>query len=109
MSRSTLALLLLPLSILLIGCPARPQPLDQPHIILAEGAYVHEKSGMTFPIAVGDFQRGAVQRYDREGLDVSAGYNLFDSRRQIIATVYVYPAPSLLSIGSPPQTVDSAR
>ena len=70
---------------------------------------MHEKSGMTFPIAVGDFQRGSLQRYDQEGLDVSAGYNLFDTKRQIIATVYVYPAPPLVSIGSPPQTVASAR
>ena len=109
MSRSALALVLLPLSILLIGCPTRPRPVDQPQVTSADGAYVHEKSGMTFPIAVGDFQRVMVQRYDQDGLDVSAGYNLFDSRRQIAATVYVYPAPSLVSIGSPSQTVTSAR
>ena len=109
MSTLFVALLLLPLSILLIGCPARPRPLGQPQAILADGAYVHEKSGMTFPIAVGDFQRAQIQRYDQEGLDISAGYNLFDSSRQIIVTVYVYPAPSLVSIGSPPETVASAQ
>lgn len=109
MPRLIPALLLLPLSFLLVGCPARPRPLDQPRAIFAEGAWAHDKSGMTFPIAVGDFQRGTVQRYDQEGLDVSVGYNLFDSRRQIIATVFVYPAPSLVSIGSPTETVASAR
>lgn len=107
MSRFTAPILLL--SLVLIGCPARPRPLDQPQLIVAHGAYVHEKSGMTFPIAVGDFQRATVQRYDQDGLDVSAGYNLFDAKRQIIATVYVYPAPSLVSIGSSPETVESAR
>lgn len=105
------ALLLLPLSFLLIliGCPARPRPLDQPQAIIADGAFIHDKSGMTFPIAVGEFQRGMLQRYDQDGLDMSVGYNLYDSRRRIITTVYVYPAPPLISIGSPPETVASAR
>jgi hypothetical protein len=109
MSRFVLALLLLSISTLFVGCPPRPRPIDQPQVIFSDGAYVHEKSGMTFPIAVGDFQRGAIQRYDQEGWDISTAYGLFDARRQIAVTVYVYPAPSLVSIGSPPQTVDSAR
>src|ERR1700704_496585 len=109
MTMRATALLLLPLSFLLIGCPARPRPLDQPQAIIADGAFRHDKSGMTFPIAVGEFQRGMLQRYDQDGLDVSVGYNLYDSRRQIITTVYGYPAPPLVSIGSPPETVASAR
>lgn len=64
---------------------------------------------MTFPIAVGEFHRGDIHRYDQDGLDVSVGYNLLDDRRQIIATIYVYPAPPLVSIGSSPETVASVR
>lgn len=109
MTRRATALLLLPLSFLLVGCLARPRPLDQPQAIIADGAFRHDKSGMTFPIAVGEFQRGVLQRYDQDGLDLSVGYNLYDSRRQIITTDYVYPAPPLVSIGSPPETVTSAR
>lgn len=109
MTRLAAVLLFLSLSVLLVGCPVRPRPLDQPQVILADGAYAHEKSGMTFPLAVGDFRRSLVQRYDQEGLDVSAGYDLYDSRYKIAVTVYVYPAPPLVSIGSPPETIAAAR
>lgn len=109
MTRLWTALLIVPLSLLLAACPARPRPLNQPQTIFAEGAYAHQKSGMTFPIAIGEFHRGSIQHYDQDGLDVGVSYNLLDDRRQIIATVYVYPAPPLVSIGSPPETVASAR
>lgn len=97
------------LSSLLAGCPARPRPFNQPQVIFAEGAYTHERSGMTFPLAVGDFRRSLIQRYDQDGLDLSAGYDLYLRQQKIAATVYVYPSPSLVSIGSPPGTVVSAR
>jgi len=109
MIRLAAALFLLPLPFLLVGCPARSHPLNQPQAIIADGALRHDKSGMTFPIAVGEFQRRVLQRYDQDGLDVSVGYNLYDSRRQIVVTVYVYPVPPLVSIGSPSETVTSAR
>lgn len=64
---------------------------------------------MTFPLTVGEFRRGVVHRYDQDGIDVSAGYDLYDSRYTIAVTVYVYPAPPLVSIGSPPETIASAR
>ena len=64
---------------------------------------------MIFPVSVGDFQRVSLVRYDADGLDVSAGYNLVTSLDGIVATVYVYPAPSLVSIGSPSEAVASAR
>ena len=96
------------LSISLVGCPARPRPLAQPQTILTEGSYTH-RSGMTFPLAVEGFRRSIVQRYDQEGLDVSAGYDLYDPSHKIAATVYVYPAPSLVSIGSPPEVVETAH
>src|SRR5260370_37322414 len=38
-----------------------------------------------------------------------AGYNLLAPGRAVAATVYVYPAPSLISIGSPSDVVASAR
>src|SRR5258708_28298148 len=61
------------------------------------------------PERVADFQRDLVLRYDADGLDVSAGYNLVSASQRIAATVYVYPAPSLVSIGSPPNVVAGAR
>jgi hypothetical protein len=51
----------------------------------------------------------AISRYDEAGLDMSAGYNFELPDSDIVATVYVYPAPSLLSIGSPSDVAQSAR
>lgn len=109
MSKIAIAVLTVCLSLFLAGCPVRPRPLSQPETIVAEGAYVHEKSGMTFPLSVGDYRRTEIIRYDEQNLDVSAGYDLYDGRRKVAATVYVYPAPSPLSIGALMNTVVSGR
>lgn len=94
----------------LFGCPTmRPRYLAQPEVIKAEGTYTHAASGMIFPSRVGNFWRSNVIRYDTEGLDLSAGYDLVTIAGSIAATVYVYPAPSLISIGSPPNVVAAAR
>jgi len=71
--------------------------------------YVHPASKITMPERVAGFQRDTILRYDVDGLDVSAGYNLVSASNQVAATVYVYPAPSLVSIGSPPDVVAGAR
>jgi hypothetical protein len=39
------------------------------------------------------FQRSNVDRYDAEGTDVGVGYNVNQPGRQIVVTVFVYPAP----------------
>jgi hypothetical protein len=52
--------------------------------------YIHAPSRFAVPSSVAGFAREAVKRYDREGRDVSVGYN----RGQAVAmTVYVYPVP----------------
>ena len=66
----------------------------------------HVASGMLFPASVDDFQRVTPFTYDAAGKDVSVGYN---AGRPIVATVYIYPAPSLESFGSPPNVVADAR
>lgn len=97
------------LAVPLSGCPSVPTPLSQPEALQASGVFVQAASGMTFPDQVDDFRRVAVTRYDKDGLDVSAGYNAVDPRAPVAATVYVYPAPSLVSIGSPAAVIASAR
>ena len=83
------------LLLLLLGCAADRAALGaEPTEIEAKGRYVHEPSGMVFPQAVLDFKRVQIFRYDKEGRDVSAGYNLERDDFVIIATVYVYPMPS---------------
>lgn len=55
--------------------------------------WVHASSGMTFPARVGPFRKFDRWQYDEAALDVSAGYGLEASGLDIVATVYVYPAP----------------
>lgn len=108
MIKITSAMFMVCSALFLVGCQVALHPLSQPEAIVSEGAYVHEKSGMTFPLAVGDYRRTAVLRYDQQSLNVSAGYDLYNGRR-VSATIYAYPAPPLLSMGSPADTVVSAR
>lgn len=58
---------------------------------------------------VADFARVQAFRYDATGSDISVGYNFQSPSSTIVATVYVYPAPPLTSIGSPPEVIQSAR
>jgi hypothetical protein len=85
------------LALLLLGCAggraALGTELAEPAEIEANGRYVHEPSGMVFPPAVLDFRRVEIYRYDKEGRDVSGGYNLERAGSPVIATVYVYPIP----------------
>lgn len=80
-----------------------------PEKIVADGAYTHAESGMTFPEQVGSFLRTDLTRYDADFNDVSAGYDAFPPTGPLSATVYVYPAPKIVSIGSPKDVVNSAR
>lgn len=97
-------------ALLLCGCPAtHTRQLAQPERVAVRGAYVHPASNITLPESIGEFQRGEVVRYDAEGLDVSAAYNCLNALHPMAATVYVYPSPSLTSIGSPPEVVEGAR
>ena len=88
---------------------ALAQAPGEPETVAAEGPYVHSATGMTFPLEVAGFNRDRILRYDKKGLDVSAGYNSSDLIRPVAATVYIFPAPSLISIGSSRETVEPAR
>lgn len=94
------------LALLLCGCPPKTQYLDSP---LPHGGEGHRESGISFPQRVGDLQRTRVVRYDKDGRDVSANYDSTDRLLRLFATVYVYPAPPLTVIGSPPEVVAQAR
>ena len=61
------------------------------------------------PETVGNFKRGTILRFDAEGLDVGVSYNLNTASRHIAATVYVYPAPHVASIGSTAEVIAGAR
>ena len=96
-------------ALVLCGCPSmHTRSLAQPERMAVQDAYVHSASKITMPESVAGFQRDAVTRYDADGLDVSAAYNLATPTHRIAATVFVYPSPSLTSIGSPPKVVAGA-
>jgi len=85
------------------------KPLSSPQVINETGSYQHKRSGFVFPNAVGPFQRGKLIRYDEDGLDVSAGYDLAALGGGVAATVYIYPSPPITSIGSGPEVVATTR
>ena len=66
-------------------------PASAAETIRTPGTFVHEFSHFSFPTNVGIAVRVSLDKYDKEGRDVSAGYNL--SSRQMAVTVFVYPAP----------------
>ena len=104
------AVVLFASTLLLCGCPtAQTRYLPEPERLAVHGDFVHSASNIIMPEKIGEFRRDLIFRYDTAGLDVSAGYGLIGPDHHIVATVYVYPAPPLISIGSPPDVVASAR
>lgn len=92
------------------GCPPVNSPSSAgPFLIHVGDDLVHQASGMDFPSRVGEFQRASGHVYNANGRDISVGYNMLGVNGTIVATVYVYPAPSLISIGSPDNVIADAR
>lgn len=73
------------------------------------GKLEHRPSKVCFPEFLGSFERGIPQYYTASGDNISVGYNLRSLTQQITVTSYVYPAPKLISIGSPAETILLAR
>ena len=74
-----------------------------------EGPYTQAPTGMTYPQTVGQFRRINVIRYKPDGSDESAGYNDTTPMHEINMTVYVFPSPPILSIGSPRSVIEDTR
>src|SRR5579862_2800443 len=90
------ALVLLGLG-LVVGCQGsffnRPAPEPQPEVIRIVGAWRHPQSGMTFPLAVGEFKRTLLLRYDKAGQNVSGRYEIDGAVSKLEADVFIFPAP----------------
>jgi hypothetical protein len=76
---------------LLVSLLTYPLRAANPFETLPDGGLRHTFSGFIFPKSIGDFERVNTKRYNEEGSDVSAGYNVGST---IVATVYAYPAPA---------------
>jgi len=95
------------LAVMLAGC--QTVQVTPPTPIHVSGYYNHPGSGMVFPERVGEFQRVQITQFAPSEKDVGVGYNSNGVRVPISATVYVYPAPRLISVGSPSSVVEDAR
>ena len=94
----------------LSGCfSSGPQYLAQPQAITMDGSYIHQPSGIMFPVRTGEFQRMAIYQFDAEGQHISVGYNRSVAGKPVAVTVYVYPSPSIKSFGSPQSVIDGTR
>lgn len=95
-------------SSLIVGCETPPEARTADSVALGPDFVGHPASGIRFPETLAGFERGELKTYDEEGKDRSFAYNRVTFLDQIVLTLYVYPAPSLVSIGSPDSVVESA-
>lgn len=92
----------------LLGCQSIQANIPTP-IYTTSGDYTHPESGMVFPESIGAFHRVQITQYTPKEKDVGVGYNINNHSFPISATVYIYPAPGIISIGSPPDVIEGAR
>ncbi len=100
---------------MLSGCPPsttrmpapRSEPLENSIEISVDGDFYHSPSEMIFPEHVEGFSRVEITQYDKEGYDVSVGYNAYGLMYNLIATIYIYPGPEMTYLGAAPETVRS--
>lgn len=100
------ALFIALMGLMLTGCLTAPY---QPQPIAASGAYTQAPTGISFPVASGIFRRVDLMQLDPPATHILAGYNSELVTQPIVFTAYIYPGPSVSSIGSPPEVVASAR
>jgi hypothetical protein len=93
----------------IIALCALPQTALGLEVMHPEGIYTQAPTGMSYPDAVDQFRRINIIRYKPDGSDESAGYNDTTPMHEINMTVYVFPSPSILSIGSPRSVVEDTR
>jgi len=95
----------------LVSCrqPTSPANQFQPVRLEVEGAYTHSPTSIELPLTAGPFGRIGITKYDEGETDVSGHYEHFVPPKRISATVYIYPAPRVVSIGSPANVIESAK
>ena len=82
------------LTLLALCTAAYAEEYDPPKDIDVTGSYTQAASGMIFPEHVLGFARTAITRYNSEGSEESADYELDQPDAQAAVTVYVFPAPA---------------
>ncbi len=93
------------LTFILTSCVT--QQYSSPQSIHVSGDYKQESTGLTFPEIIQNFRRVALTRFDEKAMNIGVGYNHLEM--PIVLTLYSYPAPEVLSIGSPPEVIAAAK
>lgn len=101
------SLILVILAVTLFSC--RSIHANNPASLHVSSEYTHVGSETVFPENIGKFQRVQITRFTPDGRDVGIGYNLNNLASPVVATVYIYPAPDLVTIGSSPDVIGTAR
>lgn len=91
----------------LAALPLVPAAAQQ--AITAPGTIAHRPAETGFPETVGEFRRSGVTRYDAEGRDMGANYNLIRPGGRVVLTIYIYPAPSVVAAPGSNATAAVAR
>ncbi len=73
------------------------------------GTVDHRAARTGFPERVGEFRRANATRYDPDGRDISASYNLIRPEGRLLISVYVYPAPGAVAAPGSKETGEVAR
>lgn len=74
-----------------------------------KGIYMHNPSGMIFPLSVGDFNRDIINYYDSRQLEVTVDYDLGKRNTSIAAVVYVYPSSIVRLANTAPADVETGK
>ena len=104
---------LLLLLITLFGCQkyqtALPenQTSNRPVEIQTSETYLHPESTFRLPATVESFQRVSLTRFDKQGLNVGAGYKLQNDPCNLTVTIYLYPTPRMQLIGADQDVINS--
>lgn len=94
------------LAFMTAGCKNLPY---QPQNIEVSGAYTQADTGIIFPPTSGIFRRVDMVRFDDRASHIYVGYNSELIAQPIIVSAYIYPGPQIISIGSPPEVIATAR
>lgn len=91
----------------LISCVTSPSQHYAPQNIQISGEYRQESSGVVFPEQMQGFNRVSITKFDAKAEDVGVGYNHYG--KQVALTLYSFPAPKVMSFGSPQEVIDTAK
>ncbi len=97
------------LALLSLGALTSCEATHAPYRDLEPEQLGHMDSGFLFPVELAAFKRGELTTLNEEGTDVGVTYTRFHPWDRLNASVFVYPALPLKTLGSTPEQIRVAR